>query len=208
MREESNINIDKEHGIKSDVIMKDLNDVMAVFKHYGVNAYLAYGAVLGAVREKDFIKWDDDIDIDVIDEIDFETRKNIGNTLANLGFRAQPICFNVFGHMEMTAMGPENQCRYDGTDKTGIIVCERNFKFSIFFYQKEGNEYVCTPKSGAYKLISNLCRFYDKPGEVKLHGKKFKTPGPVKEYLEYMYGDWKTPKRDNSHAPQYRDRHE
>jgi lipopolysaccharide cholinephosphotransferase len=199
--------MDIEHGVPSDVIMKDLLDVLSVFKKYNVRAFLSYGAVLGAVREKDFIKWDDDIDLDVIDKIDLKTRKEIGGTLGDLGFRTQPICFNVFNRMEMVAMGDRQETRYDGDGETGIIVCERNFKFSIFFYKKEGNEYVCTPKLGGMKLISNLARFYDIPDRVKLHGETFITPGPLKEYLTYVYGDWKTPKK-NFHAPQYNARHE
>jgi lipopolysaccharide cholinephosphotransferase len=193
--------MDQNHGINSKVIMKDLLTVMEVFKKYNVRAFLSYGAVLGAVREKDFIKWDDDIDIDVIDPIDFETRKKIGHTLLDLGFRPQPIMFNVFGRMEDSEPG------YNGDGETGIIVCQRDFKFSIFFYKLEGDEYVCTPKMGSYKLISNPARFYEKPDKVKLHGETFITPGAVKEYLTYVYGDWKTPKRDNAHAPQYAERH-
>ena len=197
---------DKEHGVKSDVIMKDLNDIMSIFERFGVRAFLSYGAVLGAVREKDFIKWDDDVDIDIVDECDFETRKRIGNMLGDIGFRAQSIGFNIFGRMEMSTMGDNGESCYDGDGETGIIVCERNFRFSIFFYKKENEEYVCTPKVGALRLISNLCKFYDEPDQVKLHGKKFITPGPVKEYLTYLYGDWKKPLKDK-HAPQYAERH-
>lgn len=199
--------MDKEHGVPSDVIMKDLKDVMSVFKKFNVRAFLAYGAVLGAVREKDFIKWDDDIDIDVIDKIDLRTRKQIGGTLADLGFKFQPISFNVFGRMEMTAINSDSGCAYDGDEETGIIVCERNFKFSIFFYKQEGDEYVCTPKVNALKLISSPVKFYQKPDKVKLHGETFITPAPLKEYLTYLYGDWKKPVRDK-HAPQYNSRHE
>lgn len=199
--------MDKEHNIPSSLIMKDLKDVMAVFKKFNVRAFLAYGAVLGAVRDGDFIPWDDDIDIDVIDKIDIETRKAIGGTLADLGFKFQPISFNVFGRMELTAVSDNGGCAYDGDGDTGIIVCQRNFKFSIFFYQEEGDEYVCTPKINAKKLISNLKKFYVKPDYVKLHGEKFMTPAPLKEYLTYLYGDWKKPVRD-FHAPQYPARHE
>lgn len=186
--------------------MKDLKDVMSVFKKFNVRAFLAYGAVLGTVRDGDFIPWDDDIDLDIIDKCDLKTRKEIGATLGDLGFRYQPISFNVWGRMELTAVGSNGECRYDGDEETGIIVCERNFKFSIFFYKEEDDEYVCTPKVNAKKLISNLKKFYNKPEKVKLHGETFITPGPLKEYLTYLYGDWKTPKRD-SHAPQYNSRH-
>lgn len=199
--------MDKEHNIPTNLIMKDLKDVMSVFKKFNVKAYLAYGAVLGAVRDGDFIPWDDDIDIDVIDQIDIQTRKLIGTTLGDLGFRFQPISFNVFGRQELTAVGGSGECRYDGDGETGVIVCERNFKFSIFFYKEEGEEYVCTPKVNALKLISNLKKFYNKTDKVKLHGETFVTPAPLKEYLTYLYGDWKTPVRD-FHAPQYYKRHE
>lgn len=180
--------------------MKDLKDVMAVFKRYNVPAFLSYGAVLGAVRDGGLIPWDDDLDIDVVDKCNFETRKRIGHTLLDLGFMPQPITFNVFGRMELSEPG------YNGDGETGIIVCQRNVPFSIFFYKQEGDEMVCTPKTGSIKLISNLAKFYDNPAEVKLYGEKFKTPGPLKEYLTYMYGDWKKPV-EGFHAPQYKQRH-
>ena len=41
-------------------ILKKLTDVCD--KH-GVNYVLAYGTLIGAIRHKDFIPWDDDIDI-------------------------------------------------------------------------------------------------------------------------------------------------
>lgn len=199
---------DENHNIDSKLIMKDLKDVMAVFAKHKVRAFFSYGALLGAVREKDFIKWDDDIDLDVIDTCSFETRKKIGHDLAFLGFKVQPIMFNVFGVMEMTAMTGDGGCAYDGDGETGIIVCERNFHFSIFFSKVEGDEYVCTPKVGSGKLISVPTHFFEKPGTVKMHGEVLICPAPIKEYLEYVYGkDWKTPIRENKHAPQFQERH-
>lgn len=193
--------MDTVHNIDKKLIMKDLVDVMSVFKKHNVRAFLAYGAVLGAVRDGDFIPWDDDIDLDIIDPIDLETRKKIGGTLGDLVFKTQPICFNVFGKMEMTAMGPQGEARYDGDSETGIIVCERNFKFSIFFYKPVGEEYVCTPKLGGPRLIAIPTKFYLEPSKLKLHGETFNTAGPHKEYLTHVYGkDWKTPIRD-LHAP-------
>jgi LicD family len=186
---------DKEHGIPSKVIMKDVLDVLEVFKKHGVQALLSYGAVLGAVRNKDFIPWDDDIDLDVVQPIDLRTRKSIGWMLYDLGFMPQPISMNVFGRMEPLEYG------YNGDGETGIIVCERNFKFSIFFYKQEGDLMVCRAKLGAGILISNQAKFYEKLDEVKLHGHKFATPGPLKGYLAHVYGkDWKTPIKD-LHAP-------
>jgi hypothetical protein len=175
--------------------IKDIKDILSVFKKYGVKVYLSYGVLLGAVRDKDFIPWDDDADFDVIDKVDYQTRKAIGWTLIDLGFRPQPISFNIFGRMEPSEVG------YNGDGETGIIVCERNFAFSIFFYKQEGNNYECYPKLGAPRLIGIPAKFYDSPTILKFKGLTFNTPAPHKEYLAYVYGhDWKTPIKE-LHAP-------
>lgn len=175
--------------------IKDLNCILDVFKKYGVHVYVSYGAALGATRNKKLIEWDDDIDIDVIDKVDYKTRKAIGWELHDLGFTPQPISVNVFGRMEPLEYG------YNGDEQSGIIACERNFKFSIFFYKEEGDIFVCIPRMSAMPLISIPTRFFHKPSTITLHGNKYTSPGPIKEYLAYVYGhDWKTPIKD-LHAP-------
>ncbi|NCN26051.1 LicD family protein [bacterium] len=183
------------HLIESKSIIKDIKDILSVFDRFNVPIILSYGALLGAVRDKDFIPWDDDVDFDVIAQPDFFTRKMIGRILSSVGFRTQPILFNVFDEMEPIEDG------YNGDGESGIIVLERNFKFSIFFNKEVGNSIVCIPKIGAYPLISCPSRFFKKLDKIKLHGVTFNTPSPIKEYLAYVYGDnWKTPIED-LHAP-------
>ena len=180
--------------------MKDVRDILAVFKTMNVPIYLAYGALLGAVRQKDFIPYDDDVDFDVIDPIDFKTRKIIGWKFHDLGFETQDVYFNVFNRMEPAEIG------YNGDNETGIIVVQRNFKFSVFFYKPDGKNYLCVPRVCAVPLLLVPQKFYEKPGKIKLHNEEFMTPAPQKAYLEWVYGaDWETP-IEEKHAPQWRER--
>ena len=179
--------------------IKDLETIRMVFKKFGVKFLITYGALLGFYRDGNFIEHDDDIDLAVIDPIDLKTRKAIGWILYDLGFKPQQILFNVFGRMEPSEIG------YNGDDTSGIIVCERNFKFTIFFFRKEscgkhGWEYVCIPKLGAVNLIATPFSFYNKLDTIKINGKKYLTPSPIEKYLEFTYlGKWKD-KNDRTHG--------
>lgn len=186
--------------------VKDLETIADVFKKYGVRFLIVYGAVLGFRRDGDFIEHDDDIDLAVIDEVDYKTRKDIGWALYDLGFRPQQILFNVFGRMEPSEIG------YNGDSETGIIVCERNYKFTIFFFKNDFcdkhqyNEYTCIAKMGAPILISTPLAFYKKLDIIKINGKKYLTPGPVDKYLQFCYKNWRD-KQGRDHSPTYMTSH-
>lgn len=185
--------------------IKDLETIRSVFERHQVRIVLVYGALLGHYRDGKFIEHDDDIDLAVIDNISLETRKKIGWELYDIGFNPQPIMFNVFGRMEPGEVG------YNGDERSGIIVCERNFKFTIFFFKTQmcsihGWEYVCVPKVGAVKLISTPKKFYEKLDTIRVNKKKYLTPSPIEEYLAYSYNNWKD--RDGrDHSPTYPEAH-
>lgn len=46
-----------------DGTLQILKKIMAICDQIGVNYYLAYGSLIGAVRHRGFIPWDDDLDI-------------------------------------------------------------------------------------------------------------------------------------------------
>lgn len=192
--------------ISREGAQKDLFEIQKVFDKYGVRLFLTYGALLGIHRDGDFIPYDDDIDLCVIDEIDYETRKAIGNTLLDIGYGPQPIAFNVFGRLEQSEPG------YNGDGGTGIIVCQKRIRTTIFFFKREaceihGGDYTCFPKYGSGRLIFTPARFFENPGKIKFKGQEFLTPSPIPEYLEFMYGsDWKKPIK-GKHAPQWIEAH-
>ena len=193
-----------------ELAISDLKLVKKVFDKFNTPFYLAYGTALGAYRDKDFLPGDEDIDLVVTTdalsrEIPFITRKAIGWALYDLGFRPQEVMFNVCGRMEMVQIG------YNGDHETGIIVCERNVKFTIFFFKDDkcethGDVKLCIPRLGAVKLIESPAKFYKGAQEIKFKGEKFLVPSPIEEYLEFTYKDWKD-KLARDHGQTYLEMH-
>lgn len=185
---------------------KDLEEIKQVFDKFGVRLFLTYGALLGIYRGGDFIPHDDDIDLCIIDPIDFNTRKQIGHMLLDLGYTPQGIVFNVAGRYEPSEPG------YNGDNETGIIVCQKRIRTTLFFFKREGcpihgEDYTCWPKYGSPRLIFTPAHFFDNPSSIKFNGRTYLTPGPIKEYLTFMYGkDWKKPNK-GVHAPQWQFAH-
>lgn len=185
---------------------KDLEDIQKVFDSLGVRLFLTYGALLGIYRNGDFIPYDDDIDLCIVDTIDYQTRKQIGFKLKDIGFTKQNILFKIYDHWEESVEG------YNGGETSGIIVCQRNIRVTLFFFGEEecpihGKEMVCVPLHHGTRLIHTPSHFFEKPDTIKYKGKKYLTPSPIKDYLTYMYGeDWKKPIK-GKHAPQWVSQH-
>lgn len=186
---------------------KDLEEIQQVFDKFGVRLFLTYGALLGIYRSGDFIPHDDDIDLCIVDEIDYKTRKQIGHLLEDIGYSRQDILFKVYNRMELSEQG------YNGDAESGIIVCQKRIRTTLFFFKREkcpihGEDYVCYPKMGSPKLIYTPAHFFDKPDTIKFKGKKYLTPSPIKDYLTFTYGkDWKKPIK-GKHAPKWYEDHD
>ena len=65
---------------------RNLLDVKSVLDDLKVPFFLTHGALLGAYRDKDFIKWDDDIELDIFDEIFKDNYDKICRELIRCGF--------------------------------------------------------------------------------------------------------------------------
>lgn len=188
--------------MNNELATKDLLDVKRVFDSQNVPFFLAYGVLLGAIREKDFIEYDDDIDLIVTEKLTYKQRKELGWLLYDVGFVLQEnITFNVFGKFEYPEIG------YNGTEKTGIIVCQKNVPVSIMFFKEEKDDLILIPKMGGIPILESKTKFFKNGKTIKFKGEKFLSPNPPEDYLEYTYGnDWKIPKR-NAHAEHYSQRY-
>ena len=167
----------------NDYALKDLRAVKEVLDKLKVEFSLAYGVCLGAYRDKDFLPGDDDIDLAITEKLPLEMRQRIAEELMDIGFKKQSMYWVVQGKKV------NNIADYQGTNETGIIVVERYFKVTIFFFQDDGKEMICIPHD--MPLISSLSKFYKKLKKIKFKGDTYLIPTPTPDYLEWTYGDWK-----------------
>ncbi len=149
---------------------KHLKQIKKILDNLGIEFFLMLGTLLGAIREKDFIKGDIDIDLGIFGE---ERRDDIRDVLKKLGI-------------------PQN------TDNMRVISIKGDVMIDIYFFVKRGNEMMSFAKSDS--ICPHYCfpERYAKLKKIRFRGDDFLVPGHTKEFLTYIYGDWRTPSNEQA----------
>jgi len=161
---------------------EDLRKIKSVFDKRDVEFFAVCGTALGAVRESDFLLWDDDIDLAVIQLVSASVKQKIVRDLMALGMRA-----NCAGH------GLDARISIRGNTLTAIHFLVR-LKDGYYFRWPREHE--------GFKMP---LEFVEKLEEANLGDIKILVPSPPELYLVYEYGStWKTPMKngDPSHNPE------
>lgn len=156
--------IDKEIADENLILLKKLFDSL------NIKFQLAYGTLLGAVREKDFISHDEDIDLALLDE---EREKLLSNIqiLRNHGFEI---------------------CRYDRRDLISLIRKGEYIDLYFFRRYKDGMR-MC---SGEVMLED----FLKDSVEYEFKGNLYLIPRRYLDFLSCYYGEnWKIPIQTNNY---------
>lgn len=143
--------------------------VQTCAKKHGIDIYLSFGTLLGAVRDKDFIKGDKDADIYVKDE---EAFFKILPYLSEEGIDLVRYIKNI----EFSFRDKEHPGVF-----IDVFVLRHIYSiWGIYCYELGG---FVTPK----KYLKN-------DGVVNFYGHTFKTPSDPVKLLEFWYGDtWNVP---------------
>jgi phosphorylcholine metabolism protein LicD len=167
-----------------NLAFNNLLSITMILEELGIEYFLAYGTLLGAVREKDFIEHDLDIDIYITEpsfKMDF-FKKAIEH-----GFEIK----NIFG---MLKYGGEISVK---RDKIKIDI------FFLYFDEKKQQYWNAIWLNGCVNGPTDMIK-HVYPAEIfnyirgaNIQGRYFIAPIKQEEYLELVYGkDWRTPKKE------------
>jgi len=189
--------------------IKILKAVVETLDRYNIAYYLDFGTLIGAVREKGLIPWDDDIDISLLNESDYQKMPQVLKEIQRkYGLRTYLFTF------ETAKRKRQKRGKVIYTEKVSFtsmnhfqIAKVRNNKFWIF---GRGNtcidiffKYEFKQKSWwmAYGKENSIPLEYMSPEleEISFCGLQCKIPKEYDRYLTYKYGDWKIPKENWSH---------
>ncbi len=145
----------------------------SVLQKHSLPFFLAFGTLLGAIREADFIAHDSDTDI--------------GMYLADKN-KFLPLIF------ELHQVGL-NLVRFD---ENLLSFMRQGEYIDVYFFEKKW-----FPKDGWYcGRLFMPAKFLHRLDSCEFHQKKFLTPWQPEKYLAYCYGkSWKTPVKDKHAKP-------
>jgi len=145
---------------------KGLGELCSVLEKNEITYFLSGGTLLGMIREGDFIKWDWDVEIAVMTEEIIPKRKQLLIQLEESGFQLHSKNYRA-----------------------------SNFKLNLMKYDTRYEILGYVMKDGfRQRMRSKMpARFFTKGCLKELRGKAYQVLSPPEEYLEYNYGDWKTP---------------
>lgn len=141
-----------------------------ILEKIGVTYYLSSGTLLGAVREKDFIPWDWDVQMYLTMENAYPLRDKITKSFINNSFIIHKFNDN------------NDSLKWD-IRKNGII-----FELTAWYLKGKWRY----RKKESMRVPAYL---FDGYYNINFKGINYRTLNPPEEYLKFCYGDWKTPKR-------------
>mgnify|MGYP001196538375 FL=1 len=145
-----------------------------VLDEMNINYFLQTGVLLGAIREKNFIKWDWGVDISVFSDEFLNKIDPLAESLKKEGFKILNINKKKNNYkIYFIGKYPE--------EVTGYTVFAWNYsKIKDVYWRRD------------YSVPS---KFLNKLSTVVLFGREFKCPDTPEKYLTHAYGDWRKPIR-------------
>jgi hypothetical protein len=157
-----------------------LQEVLAECQMLGIRPFLMWGSLLGCVRESTFIMNDHDIDMGMFID-DFKKKEALRNALVGKGFKVRiddPYKLSIL-HRHVEGLFVDIDLVYE---KSGYMVISNasaveEYLYSYFF------------KKDIFKSLKTM----------QFANMDVLVPEGAEDFLETVYGDWRTPHDKNHH---------
>lgn len=153
---------------------KCYKEITSILRELNVKYFIQGGTLLGAYREKDFIKWDWDVEISLFSEEFLLNYEKIRNKLLSHNF-------HIF----------KQNNRID----TIKIDFYKEFPYEITGYTLFGWNFDSKKKKYFRNRINIPENFISNMSKINFLDEYVSCPSPIETYLEYQYGNWKKPLR-------------
>ncbi len=198
------------HAKNRDDAINMLTNVDTILKEFGIAYYLDFGTLLGAVREKGFIPWDDDIDISLCNEKDYAKIPEVLKVIAQrYGYRTYLYTFEDAINKRIQKGDTLFFEDIDFTDKQNYQIAKiRSNKFwkfgrgntqlDIFFKYRKGG-YLYWYATG---MINKTEEKYLSKGfeKIRFFDLSCQIPADFDAYLSSIYGNWREKNKSWTYA--------
>jgi len=142
-------------------------ELKQVLNELGLPFFLEGGVLLGAVREGDFIAWDDDVGVAVRTEDVFDRKEELVEALQGAGFALHSIDASY------------------GNFKVNVV--KHGTRYELLGWHLKGR----MRRRDHYRMPAE---FLEKTQQITFLGEVYRCPSPPERYLKFFYGNWRKPK--------------
>lgn len=169
--------IDDQLRLRSDAELEIQNEGLIIIKEkltkIGIKHFLSSGTLLGAVRDKNFIRWDWDVQMYLLREDAYPFKEKITKSLIEAGFTID---------------------KYDNSKESlKWVLIKKNVVYELTAWSLEGKW-----RYRRNKTMKVPAYLFEGKYIINFKGTDYPTLNPPEEYLEFCYGDWQTPKRTSN----------
>ena len=170
--------------------MKMLQKVTQIMEKNGTPYWLEGGTLLGIVREKRLLPWDNDMDISLVKD----NEKKLLSILFKIFLRGYIV--RVKKYKFDVDPFKKGEVRIVKIRNRKFLFIKGDATLDIFFKRKKNDEYFWTVgvKKPVLKSVPKI--FYEELAAVNFNGKTYSVPKDYDGYLTYRYGDRKTPVKE------------
>ena len=154
------------------IIKQDFSTLVKILNELSINFFIDNGLLLGIYRNGDLIKWDWDIEFSLYD---YDLMNNLEKLIDEV---------------------KKNDFKIHKIDKKNIkLDIYRGLPYEIFSFSFKGWKHVKNKRFFKRKGFSIPEKYFFTKEKVNYLGFELFCPGPIEDYLTFIYGDWRTPKR-------------